>query len=194
MSAGRMTRLIAFAGLGGACLLSSLAALVSLNAGGAIRLGSLDLMPIAAGYDRRAQGETAPPEAPPPMVRSEAASRSRGAIGQYPYDTAAWLQLAYLDTLEHGQLTSAGVADLRRSYDLVAVDPDFAIWRITFALEHSQALPTPMLTTVGKEVEAVWTAGRYRAQLLNLRSQLQNPAGRLALFLWINDLQADRAK
>jgi hypothetical protein len=182
------------AGLAGLCLTASLAALVALNSGGALRLGSAELAPIAAGYDRLAEARLAGAAPPSPAARAESAALSRGAVAQFPYDTGAWLRLAYLDRLEHGRLTPQGLAALRRSYDLVAVDPDFGVWRISFALENSQSLPPLLRAAVREEVSALWTVQRDRGRLLNLRTQLQNPAGRLSLLLWINRLQADRAK
>lgn len=194
MKLPRSAKLAAMAGVAGVCLASSLLALAAINGGGAVRLGSVDLLPIAAGYDRRAQAELSPAGEPPPAVRRTAAEASRRAIAEYPYDTGAWLRLAYLDRAEHGELTPAGVAALSRSYDLVAVDTDFGVWRIAFALENSQALPRPLRASVKQEAAALWTVGPYRRQIRNLRMQLKNPSGRLSLLLWINRLQAGDAK
>ncbi|CAN7416258.1 hypothetical protein LJR219_002658 [Phenylobacterium sp. LjRoot219] len=187
-------KLAGMAALGGVCLVSSLLALASINSGGAVRVGGAHLLPLAAGYDRQAQTALSPAAGPPPDVRRAAAEASRSAIAEFPYDTGAWLRLAYLDHAEHGELTPTGIAALSRSYDLVAVDTDFGVWRIAFALENSQALPQPLRASVQQEAAALWTVGRYRGQLRNLRTQLRNPAGRLSLMLWINRLQASDAK
>lgn len=190
----RSARLAVMAGVAGVGLVSSVLALVAINGGGAVQIGSAHLLPVAAGYDRRAQADLSGPGEPPPQVRRAVADSSKRAIAEFPYDTGAWLRLAYLDRAEHGELTAEGVAALSRSYDLVAVDPDFGVWRVAFALENSQALPQPLRAAARAETAALWTEHRYRGQLRNLRMQLTNPAGRLSLMLWINRLQAADAK
>lgn len=193
MTPPRPLRLALLAALPIGCALSSVLALVALNGGGAMRLGSIELLPIAAGYDRRATQLTlgAPPPAGP--LRAEAFAKSRAAIAQFPYDTSAWLRLAYLGQDAAGRLTPEGLAALSRSYDLVAVDPDFALWRIGYALEHSQDLPKPLRALVRQEAAALWTQPGMRGRLRDLQAQLRNPAGRLSLALWINLLQAKSA-
>jgi hypothetical protein len=194
MKPGRTARMLV---MGGACALTgitSLLALIALNGGGAVNLGRVAVTPIAAGYDRWAQGRLEDSHEPLATIRGDAQRASRAAIHQYPYDTGAWLRLAYLDGLDTDQLTPSGVSALQRSYDLVAADPDFGSWRVAFALEHSRALPQPLRASVRQEVDTLWRAGRDRQTLLNLRTQLHNPAGRLSLFLWINRLQANSAK
>ena len=194
MTVPRSVKLGVFGAISALCLASSLLALASINGGGGVRVGDVHLLPLAAGYDRRAQAELSLAETPPPAVRRAAAEASRRAIAEFPYDTGAWLRLAYLDRAEHGELTQAGVAALSRSYDLVAVDSDFGVWRIAFALENSQALPRPLRASVKQEAAALWTVGPYRRDLRNLRSQLKNPAGRLSLLLWINQFQSADGK
>lgn len=194
MKLPQSVKLAILCAVGGVTLVSSLLALASINGGGGVRVGDVHLLPLAAGYDRRARAELSPAESPPPAVRRAAADASRRAIAEFPYDSGAWLRLAYLDRLEHGELTPAGVAALSRSYDLVAVDSDFGVWRIAFALENSQALPRPLRASVKEEAAALWTVWSYRRDIRNLRMQLKNPAGRLSLLLWINQFQVTDAK
>lgn len=189
MKLSRSMRLATMGAIGGIGLISSLLALASINGGGGLALGDAHLLPLAAGYDRRAQAELSSADRPPPNLRATAATASRRAIGEFPYDTGAWLRLAYLDRADHGRLSPAGVAALSRSYDLVAVDPDFALWRIGFALENSDALPRPLRASVKHETASVWRVGSYRRDIRNLRMQLKNSSGRLSLILWINEFE-----
>jgi len=193
MISPRSLRLALLAALPVVCAGASVLALVSLNGGGALRLGAADLMPLAAGYDRRATAVSAA-AMPTGQVHTDAVARSLAAIAQYPYDTGAWLRLAYLHQSADGQLTPEALAALERSYDLVAVDPDFAPWRIGFALEHSQALPKPLRAQVREEVSALWTQPGQRGRLRELQKALRNPAGRLSLGLWISLLQLKEPK
>lgn len=185
------TKLVLMGAVAAATGGASVLALSSLNGGGALTLGPVDLAPIAAGYDRKANLALATAN-PSPMARATAAAASRAAIAQYPYDSGAWLRLAYLDQISHGHLTEEGMAALARSYDLIAVEPDFGIWRVGLALENSQALPKTMRAEVRKEVETLWAAPEDRMKLRQLQTQLVNPAGRLSLGLWIylNQLRA----
>lgn len=176
-------RLTAMGALAAATALASTWALVALNTG-----GEAPPMRIAAGYDRKAEplldGEALLRQ----TNRAEAARLSRAAIAQFPYDTSAWLRLAYVDSLDHGGLTPAGVALLKRSYDLVAVDPEVGLWRIRFALENSQALSPDLRASVRKEASALWK--NNRGPLHEMAPAIINPAGRLSLALWLQRLDS----
>jgi hypothetical protein len=171
----------------------SLLALIALNAGGEARIGSMSLLQLAAGYDRRAETLLASAQ-PSPADRRQAAGLSRGAVRQFPYDTSAWLRLAYVDALEHGGLTPAGVALLSRSYQLVAVDPDVGLWRVRFALENSQALSHNLRENVRNEAFALGMNGDKRSELRQMAATIRNPAGRLSAALWLNRLEAGVTK
>lgn len=174
-------------------LLSSLA-LVALNAGGEARLGPAVLMRVSAGYDRRARPLLAGPEAPSPAAAREAVDLSHRALSQYPYDTAAWLQLAYVDATQHdGRLTPAGIADLQRSYDLVAADPSLGVWRVGFALENWPWLPLDLRTAVATEASALMST-EHRDNLRELHPKIRNPVGRLTLGLWLSRLELRQGK
>jgi hypothetical protein len=194
MNARQAWRRPAVAVLAGATLVSSISGLVALQSGGEARLGAAPLMKIAAGYDRRAMPLLAGPAIPSPRDRREALRLSRGAIAQFPYDNGAWLRLAYVDYLDHGGLTPAGLADLKRSYDLIAVDSELGFWRVRFAMENSQALTAELRTSVHREVAAMWLNPNHRAELKQAMPTIQNPAGRLSLALWLNRLDAAVAK
>jgi hypothetical protein len=194
MNPRRTSGLAAAAVLAVTTLVSSILGLVALKSGGEARLGPATLMEVAAGYDRRATPILAGPAVPPPIRRREAANLSRAAISQFPYDLGAWLRLAYVDYLDHGQLTPAGLSYLKRSYDLIAVDSELGQWRVRFALENSQSLTPELRASVRREVAAMWVNPNHRADLQRALPAIRNPAGRLSLALWLNRLDAAVAK
>jgi hypothetical protein len=190
MTPSRTIRLGAAAALAVLTLILSGMALAALNAGGEISLGPASLFPVAMGYDRDAEQILAPATPPPLAEQRRAVALSRSAIRQFPYDTSAWLRLAYVDALQHGGLSPQGVVLLDRSYDLVAVDPDVGLWRVRFALENSQRLPPDLRSAVRNEAFALSTSGKSRKDLKEMAPTIQNPAGRLSLALWLNRLSS----
>ena len=170
-------------------LLASLLCLLALNTGGRVAVGPLGLMDLAAGYDRSAEPRLRGPALLQHRSREAAAAESRAAIQQYPYDTSAWLRLAYVDTLNGGGLSPAGLGYLKRSYDLVAVDSYVGVWRIQFALENSQSLTPELRSAVHNEVASLWRNGENRGALHAAAEQVRNPAGRLSLLLWLSRLE-----
>jgi len=182
-------RLTAMGVMAAATALTSTWALVALNAGGAA-----PPLRIAAGYDRKAESLLAGPALMRPADRAEAARLSRAALTEFPYDTSAWLRLAYVDSLDHGGLTPAGIGYLKRSYDLVAVDPEVGLWRIRFALENSQALSPDLRASVRTETSALWKKWDARGPLHEMAGSIVNPAGRLSLALWLHRLDSQVTK
>ena len=189
----RQLRLAAMIGLFAGCALLSTLGLIALRGGGSVALGPVRLLEVAAGYDRRAKQDVDSAR-PSRVALADAATASRAAIAQYPYDTRAWEMLAFVNRLENGRLTPAGVAALQRSYDLVGIDPADGHWRIAFALENSQAIPRSLRASVREEVFARWTYWDDRSRIIDLQPKLENPAGRLSLALWVNQLQSTAAK
>lgn len=194
MSRSRTPRLWALGGLAGLTLGVSTVALIALNSAGEAAVGPLTLMKMAAGYDRRAEALLAGDGGLKIDARAKAASLSRRALSEYPYDTSDWLRLAYVDALGHGSLTPAGAQALKRSYDLVAVDSFVGLWRVRFALENSPALSADLRASVRSEVFALWRNGENRQPLREMAKAIRNPAGRLSLALWLNRLDASVAK
>lgn len=180
MTLARNMRVAAAATLASATVLLSVLSLVALNTGGAA-----PAMHIAMGYDRAAETLLDTPH-PTPVARADAARLSHAALKQFPYDTSPWLRLAYIDWLQNGRLTPTGLAMLKRSYDLIAVDPDVGEWRIRFALENSQSLSKDLRAAVRNEVLALMTNGKTRGELKQIQPTIQNPAGRLSLALWLS--------
>lgn len=194
MRAPRQLRLAALALLVGTTGISSILGLVALNSGGEAQLGGISLLRIAAGYDRAAEPLLRGRALLSQRSRREASALSRAAIRQFPYDTSAWLRLAYVDYLDNGRLTPAGLNDLTRSYDLVAIDPFVGLWRVRFALENSQALSPALRSSVRAETFALWRNEENQQALRELASSISNPAGRLSAALWLNQLERTVAK
>lgn len=177
-----------------ATLVASAIALVALNNGGQASLGPLPVLRLGAGYDRRAEPLLMGASLLKRSARTQAAQLSRAAIREYPYDTSAWLRLAYVDSIEHGVLSKTGAAHLQRSYDLVAIDSFVGLWRVRFALENSQSLSPDLRGSVRNEASALWKNGENQPALREMASTIRNPAGRLSMALWLNRLEAPVAK
>jgi len=193
MKPHRMVRLCTLGTLAALTLALSVLGLTALNAGGEAGVGSAS-MKIAAGYDRRAERLLRDPAQIDASARVRAERLSRAAIAQYPYDTSAWLRLAYVDSLEHGGLSPSGAAALKRSYDLVAIDPFVGLWRVRFGLENSQALTPELRASVRNEAFALWRNNQDQLSLRGMLDTLHNPVGRLSLGLWLNRLEAGADK
>lgn len=179
-------------GLASLSVLLSGLGLIALNAGGEARLGPTRLLPVAAGYDRAAL-RLLSARSPSPAAQAEINRLSHAAIRQYPYDQGAWLRLAYLDAYRHGALTKDGLDDLSRSYTLVGVDPYYGVDRVRLALEHCPQLSHDLLASVKVEVTGLWSDDRTRGQLKEMQPMIANPAGRLALALWILQLSQPKS-
>lgn len=171
---------------GGLCL-------AALNGGGEVRLGPWTLVRLAAGYARPAE-RLLQATVPPAEDQARAAALSRAALDEFPYDVSSWLRLAYVDRLRNGRLSPQGVAYLKTSYDLAAVDIYAGVWRIGFVLENSQDIPRDVRLAARKEFEALWGAHRYRDDLTQMAGSVQNPAGRLSAALWLNRAKSTAAK
>ena len=124
----------------------------ALNDGGEARLPIGLGVKIAAGSDRMAEALLRPIA---PSARSQKLARalSLASIHQYPYDTSAWLRIAYIDRLSHSALTPAGINALKLSYDLVGADPDVGQWRVRFCWEAPE--PATFVTARGRRLPAI---------------------------------------
>lgn len=183
----------AAASLAALTLAASALALTALNAGGDVRMGPVRLMALAAGHDRRAERLLAAEPASPADLE-EARRLSQGALAQFPYDTAAWLRLAYIDSIRHGRLSPEGVEMLRRSYDLVPVDVHVGVWRVRFTLENAATVPRDLRDRARNEASALWRNPRRRAELKQTQPAINDPAGRLTLALWLNRFERHAGK
>ncbi len=148
--------------------------LTALTMGGELKVGALRLAVVASGYDRRAEQLVAMRN-PSLASLAEAERLSRLAIAQFPYDTSAWLRIAYIDGIRNLGLSKTGVDALARSYDLVAVDPLLAPWRIHFALENWHNVPQTLRFSVESEARSLSADGAGRSKLLPALEAVDNP-------------------
>lgn len=158
--------------------------LVALAMGGELKLGGMRLAVMASGYDRRAE-QMAATRDPSLANLAEAERLSRLAIAQFPYDTSAWLRIAFIDQIRNLGLSKTGVDALSRSYDLVAVDPLLAPWRIHFALENWHNLPNTLQISVENEARSLSAHGAGRSKLQPALDAVRNPETAALAQNWI---------
>lgn len=170
-------------------LLASAVGLWALQDGGEARVGPVVLMRMAPGYDQKAHELIFNRPNPPRADLALTAELSRKAVAQSPEDLGAWLRLVYADSRLNGALTAQDAAELGRSYDLIAIDPESGLFRIWLTLENAQAAPPALLNQVHAEVDALWLQPDRASQLKGMPSQISNPAGRLTLMLWLIPLE-----
>ncbi len=183
MSLKRTLPVVIASGLAGATLVLALLHLIALTAGGEVRISNWRIAAIAAGYDRRANDLVAPRK---PSAADQATSErlSHLALREFPYDTSSWLRIAYIDQLRHGELSPAGVSALARSYDLIAVDPALAPWRIRLVLENWPKIPKDLRNSAREEARALSTDGRGRGKLKTALGAVRNPESAVMVTLW----------
>ncbi|TAJ29950.1 hypothetical protein [Bosea sp. (in: a-proteobacteria)] len=174
MKRSQAIRLTAAGALAAVTFTLALLHLIALAMGGELKVGGLRLAVVASGYDRRAEQQVATRN-PDLANLAEAERLSRLAIAQFPYDTSAWLRIAYIDGIRNLGLSKAGVAALSRSYDLVAVDPLLAPWRIHFALENWGNLPAALRISAESEARSLSADGGGRSKLQAALAAVSNP-------------------
>ncbi|WP_340647151.1 hypothetical protein [Phenylobacterium sp.] len=165
---------------------TGLLALLHLSAlitGGEVSLGSWRLAAVGAGYTRKAEDLVSTRSATAGDL-AKAEQLSGLALREFPYDTSSWIRLAYIDHLRHGDPSPIGLRAFERSYDLVAIDPQFGPWRIHFALERWDKLPNNLKKAVRGEAEALSTEGRSRAKLQAALAAVKNPDSTVLATLW----------
>jgi len=146
--------------------------------------------PFSLAVAENAAANRALGAAPPDFAAARSATRR--ALAQSPYDSSAWLRLAYIDAAEDGRLDEDGAAALDRSYQLLPFDQYVAIWRVSFALEHWQSLKPETRAKVKAEALAFAPTSRYREMRTTLLA-VTNPVGRLPAALWAQRMREDRA-
>ncbi len=148
--------------------------MAALTGGPAAALG----LSMAAYETRTATAALGPP---PDLARATAATDA--ALAQAPADIAAWLRLAYIDSLD-GQLDAEGLTAFQRSYSLVAFDQYTVTWRTRFALDHWETIPPELRAQVRRE--ALGFLGTKKAgELRQAWLATPNARGRLASSLWV---------
>ena len=174
-----------------AALALSIGGLVALNTGLGFGLPPLGFG-LALGYDDAAYRRTS--HRPSKADLLAAAALSRRAVRIAPYQSAARMRLALIDTLLNGRLTKQGQAELARSYDLVPIDPDIAGWRIRFSLEHWESLPAETRQDVYEEAKTFTEVHSAGLDVPHLLSSVRNPSGSLAGALWMRSWTREHAQ
>jgi hypothetical protein len=164
---------------------SSLMAIQALSDSGAARIGPVTVLKTARGQNLLA--ERALSEPAPDWAAAEAASRE--ALSIYPYSTAAWLRLAYIDFLRDGALSEAGAKWVETSYDLLAYDQYVAQWRVGFCLLNWEALSPAVQRAVEAEALAFGRTNRADRMLAVLRAA-STPAAKAAAESWIKKMSS----
>jgi hypothetical protein len=182
---GRTWKTTATGVLAAGALLASGSAIWALSAQGGPFMWTR-LSGFAESHDRRAFRLIDRSNSPADL---DAASRAIGrALTLSPYSNAARLRLAYVDTVRHGRLGPAGVAQLARSYDLTPYDYSIAAWRIRFGLEHWRDLTPELRTSVHAEAMAFASGQSSEVDVKAVLRTIRDPAGRLAAELWLQEL------
>ena len=172
-------------GLAAASFILALLHLVALVGGGEVQVAGNRLAVVGAGYDQKAE-ELLAMRNPPLDNLALSEKLSRLAIAEFPYDTSAWLRIAYIDQFRNSGLSRVGVDALSRSYDLVAVDPLLAAWRVHFALENWRNLPNTLRKSVETEARALSSEGRGRAKLQAALEAVGNPEVAPLVQMWMS--------
>ena len=113
----------------------------------------------------------------PTAVRGAAAQR---LVEGDPANPESWTALAYVDWLQHGALTPAGVAALDRSYQITFFEPEGAVWRIGFALDNWTALTPALRQQVLAESREALRDPLVAPQLKTRLSRVRTAEGQLA--------------
>lgn len=138
--------------------------------------------PYAARSDYRLNGHRPTKQ---DLLAAEADSRKELEIA--PRRSDGYLRLAMIEVLrDGGGLTVAGLNDLRRSYEVAPLDPDYWAARVKFAMEHWGELDAPLRLKVAAELAS---NSRYRSeeQAKAVVLSVENPMGRLGGLLSILD-------
>ncbi|WP_269714840.1 O-antigen ligase family protein [Caulobacter sp. NIBR2454] len=179
--AGASSRIAAAALTGVGCLVGGAMALVALQAG-ALRLGSINLLQLSIGHDRAAE------RALEAGRLDDADAASRRALAIAPYDTPAWLRMAYIDRARRGGLSAEGVEWFERSYDLAALDPDVALWRIRFGLENWTRLTPEARAAVQEEADVLLKDSAHRPYITEDLRSISTPTGQMVAAFWLNQI------
>jgi hypothetical protein len=118
-----------------------------------------------------------------PAAVAAAGAQATRALRLSPMENSPRLMLAYIDFQQNGRLTSKGFQHIKTSYDLVAVDPDSAAWRVRFGLETWDALTPDVRDAVRREALALYRL-RGRRTLKEITQGVTNPSGQVAAAQW----------
>jgi hypothetical protein len=173
--------------LAASALALALCALMALEGGhGEVAAGGARLS-IAAGYDRWAIALYLRPNRTSADLAAASQANHR-AYELYPYNTGALVRMAQVQAVQDGRLDERSIQEIRRSYDLIAVDPRLAVWRIQFCLNNWAEMPSDLKTAVIKEYQTLSKEPTHGEKLLDMLKSVENPSGRLVAAFWMAGL------
>lgn len=177
-------KMTAVGALAGTTLLTAVAALLALT----VQRGPLmwsDSLGFSETHDKRAFRMV--DAAATPAGLDAAAREAERAIRLAPYNNAARLRLAYLDTLKRHRLEGPGLKDYADSYNLIPYDHTVASWRIAFGLEHWDQLTPELRMSVHEEARAFARSHSQDVDVVQIIQSIHNPEGKLAASLWLRE-------
>lgn len=147
------------------------------------------LLPLSPSHEALANARLVPGAGPADLDVAERETRQELALS--PALATAWLRLAYIDYWRHQRLTDAGLADLRRSYEIAPLGPDASIARLKLVFELWPTMPSDMRNQALKELAAI--RERDRDATREFANKIINPEGRLAIGAGIAVLDSEDA-
>lgn len=150
-------------------------------------------LPLGAGplcgpscLDRRIEALLDARGSLPPSARPQARDLINRELALSPFNTAAWLRLAVLETDTHGgRLTPTGSAALRASYRYAPIDPEVALWRTTFAFNHWRDASPDLRWSAEREYRLL--SERDPQSFSRLIDQIRDPSGALAYRMLVGE-------
>ena len=104
-----------------------------------------------------------------------------------PLTVDAWLRLAYIDSVRNPTLSPMGLDALKNSFDAARYDPVNCGVRDVLALNHWPELTPELREETLDEIKLTWRPPviAHQEVIEEWRSEVKNPAGRLALLFVI---------
>jgi hypothetical protein len=121
-----------------------------------------------------------------PVDLNAAERQTRWELALSPTTATAWLRLAYIDYWRHGRLTSAGLANLNRSYEIAPLGPDASAARMTLGFELWAQMTPDLRAQLLRELTAFRERDREAARAF--AGRITNPNGRLVVGMAIAEL------
>lgn len=99
--------------------------------------------------------------------RASAPGLNRAVIEAVPMTSAAWLRIAYLQTLDGGVLQPSGLDALERSYAIAPYGPDVSLWRIAFIYGRWRQMTPSLRAQAASELQILT---RARGNVFDVRT------------------------
>lgn len=123
---------------------------------------------------------------------AEVAAETRLMLDSSPALAGGWLRLAYLEVLEHGRLTPAALAALKRSYEVAPLGPDVSDPRLRLVFGMWSQMPEDIRDQALDELKAA----KYRDKpaAYALVGTIGDPAGRLAIGMGLAAIEIEAVR